>query len=61
MGGDHSRMPEEKYVITFDQQQWLELEELILEQDQAAALAFLKTQIYEVIQKKKRKQLKAEV
>ena len=54
-------MPEDKYAVTFDRQQWLELEEIILEDDRDAALKFLKKYVYDVIDKKQRKQLKREV
>jgi hypothetical protein len=50
-------MPENKYAVTFDQQLWLELEEIILEKDRDAALTFLKEQVYDVIEKKQRKHL----
>jgi hypothetical protein len=54
-------MPEDKYVVTFDQQQWLELEEILMENDREAALRFLKQYVYDVIDKKQRKQLQREV
>ncbi len=50
-------MPEDKYAVTFDPQHWLELEEIMLENDRDAALKFLKEQVYDVIEKKQRKQL----
>ena len=54
-------MPEEKYAVTFDQQQWLELEEILLDEDKDAALTFLKEHVYDVIEKKQRKQVQRNI
>jgi hypothetical protein len=54
-------MSEDKYVVTFDREQWLELEEIIMEDDRDAALMFLKQCVYDVIDKKQRKQLQRPV
>ena len=45
-------MSEEKIVITLDQTQLLELEEIMLEKDKEAALKFLEEQIYKIIKKR---------
>lgn len=46
-------MPEEKEIISLDQRQVLELEEIIFDKDKDAAFKFLEENIYRPIKKRK--------
>jgi len=46
-------VPEEREVITLDQRQILELQEIIFDKDKDAAFKFLEENIYKPIKKRK--------
>ena len=52
---------EEKAVITLEQKQIIELEEIIIERDKEAALKFLNEYVYKPIKRKEKSHLKPQV
>ena len=54
-------MPDEKELISLDQRQLLELEEIMIDKDKEGALKFLEENIYKPIKKRKELHCKPQI